>query len=383
MNSFLIRKALPEDLPVMLLIYEHARAFMAAHGNPRQWGPTNWPPEHLLREDIAAGKSYVCENDGRITGTFFYDFGTDIEPTYRIIEDGAWIGDDQYGVVHRIAVDGTVKGAGSFCIRWAFAQCGHLRIDTHGDNTVMQNLLSKLGFTRCGTIHVTEDNDPRIAYEKCSPESPSSNKAVFQSGKPQQDRAYLEMLKPILESMKGKKASEAAFLAGGAVSGDQSVVILRTFAKDVEVSLPSCRISPELENWHTLVLLHYLCNADGTLPAGSWMAFEDMRDGLIRGTKFDRSSASWFTRFLKGKTIEDMKMIGRRLGARIVPGKGDLCLLIPFLPHFPVLFSFWEADEDFEASGKLMVDRMADHYLSIEDAVTVGEIIRREMEKLS
>ena len=42
---------------------------------------------------------------------------------------------------------------------WAYAQCGHLRIDTHGDNTVMQNLVKKAGFTRCGTIYVVEDHD--------------------------------------------------------------------------------------------------------------------------------------------------------------------------------------------------------------------------------
>ena len=61
---------------------------------------------------------------------------------------------------------GTEKGVGQFCLDWAFAQCGHLRIDTHTDNVVMQNLLSKLGFKKCGIIHVVEDNYPRYAYEK-------------------------------------------------------------------------------------------------------------------------------------------------------------------------------------------------------------------------
>ena len=78
----------------------------------------------------------------------------------------SWLSDSPYGVVHRIASDGSVKGVGTFCINWAFAQSGHLRIDTHGDNVVMQNLMKKLGFTQCGTIYVVEDNDPRIAYEK-------------------------------------------------------------------------------------------------------------------------------------------------------------------------------------------------------------------------
>jgi hypothetical protein len=29
----------------------------------------------------------------------------------------------------------------------------------------MQNLLARLGFEKCGIIHVIEDDNPRIAYE--------------------------------------------------------------------------------------------------------------------------------------------------------------------------------------------------------------------------
>jgi len=162
-----IRKSKIADLDRMMEIYEMARAFMAAHGNPNQWGPTNWPPEALIRKDIENGHSYVCENDaGKVTGTFFFISGADIEPTYRNITDGAWLDDSPYGVVHRIASDGSEKGVGLFCLNWAYAQCGHLRIDTHGDNIVMQNLVKKAGFVHCGTIYVEEDDFPRLAYEK-------------------------------------------------------------------------------------------------------------------------------------------------------------------------------------------------------------------------
>ena len=161
-----IRKTRLEDLNTVMVLYAHARAFMAEHGNPNQWGPTCWPPEELIRQDIARGKSYVCLSEGRIVGVFYFDQGPDIEPTYVQIEDGAWRDQSPYGVVHRIASDGTQRGTGAFCINWAYGQCGHLRIDTHGDNRVMQGLLAKLGFVHCGTIHVREDNDPRLAYEK-------------------------------------------------------------------------------------------------------------------------------------------------------------------------------------------------------------------------
>ena len=161
-----IRKSTERDFNRIMEVYAMAREFMAQHGNPNQWGPTGWPPETLVRRDIGHGKSYVCEYGGRIIGVFFYDFGKDIEPTYAHIEDGLWLDDSPYGVVHRIASDGSVKGVGSACINWAFSQCGHLRIDTHGDNVVMQHLLTKLGFTHCGTIFVEEDDYPRLAFER-------------------------------------------------------------------------------------------------------------------------------------------------------------------------------------------------------------------------
>ena len=161
-----IRHAEKNDLPVMCAIYSRAREFMAKNGNPNQWGPTNWPPEALLERDIAEGNSYVCLEGGRVIGTFFYAFGRDIEPTYAVIGEGGWHDDTPYGVVHRLAGDGSVPGIGTACLEWAYARCGHLRVDTHGDNKVMQGLLKKLGFTYCGIIHVVEDVYPRLAYEK-------------------------------------------------------------------------------------------------------------------------------------------------------------------------------------------------------------------------
>ena len=130
-------------------------------------GADQLAPEALIRKDIAEGNSYVCINDaGKVTGTFFFVHGADIEPTYRKITEGNWLDRSPYGVVHRIASDGSEKGTGAFCINWAYGRCGHLRIDTHNDNTVMQNLLRKLGFVHCGTIYVEEDDAPRRAYEK-------------------------------------------------------------------------------------------------------------------------------------------------------------------------------------------------------------------------
>ena len=44
-----------------------------------------------------------------------------------------------------------------------------------------------------------------------------------------------------------------------------------------------------LDEWHHLVILHYLEMADGT-PLGQRMtSFGELRDGLVRGGSFDRT----------------------------------------------------------------------------------------------
>lgn len=157
-----IRRTKPEELDQVMAVYAYARKFMAEHGNPTQWGTTKPAREEVI-EDIASGNSYVCVKNGEIAATFFYKEGVD--PTYIKIYDGAWVNEEPYAVVHRIASAKVIKGAGSFCLNWAFEQCGNLKIDTHGDNIVMQNTLKKNGFVYCGIIYL-ENGEERLAYQK-------------------------------------------------------------------------------------------------------------------------------------------------------------------------------------------------------------------------
>lgn len=157
-----IRNATPEDLDILLKLYDNARSFMAAHDNPTQWGNT-YPSRGLLESDIESGCSYVCEEYQNVIAAFYYRFKE--EDSYRRIYNGPWLDESPYGVVHRITSSGTIRGTGSFCLDWALSQCGNLRIDTHRDNRVMQHLLEKKQFTRCGIIYLA-DSGERIAYQK-------------------------------------------------------------------------------------------------------------------------------------------------------------------------------------------------------------------------
>ena len=81
-----IRKTEQEDLDQVLALYEEARRFMRDHGNPDQWGNVH-PPAEMVQEDIRAGKSYVCVEDGKLLGVFY--FANEVEPDYAAIYQGA------------------------------------------------------------------------------------------------------------------------------------------------------------------------------------------------------------------------------------------------------------------------------------------------------
>ncbi|MBQ3054356.1 MAG: GNAT family N-acetyltransferase [Clostridia bacterium] len=156
-----IRKSRMEDLPKMEEIYQKAREFMIATGNPHQWS-NGYPAHNLLVEDIQKGISFVCEDDGEVVAVFC--FYKEHEIDYDGIFDGKWLDDKPYGVIHRIA--SIRKGAGSFCIDYCYKKTGNIRIDTGDDNIPMQKCLLKNGFKYCGRIVLASINEERMAFHR-------------------------------------------------------------------------------------------------------------------------------------------------------------------------------------------------------------------------
>ncbi|MBQ6431552.1 MAG: N-acetyltransferase [Oscillospiraceae bacterium] len=156
-----IRDATSADLNRIMKIYRYAQEFMIRTGNPHQWGYV-YPDEALIRADIRDGLCKVVCDESGVHGVFALPDGE--EPTYRRIENGAWLNDEPYVTIHRIAGDGQAHGlfqcAADYCKRIS----DNVRVDTHADNRIMQKLIERNGFLKCGTVYV-RDGSPRIAYQ--------------------------------------------------------------------------------------------------------------------------------------------------------------------------------------------------------------------------
>lgn len=157
-----IREAKRGELDRIMEIYSSAKRFMEEHGNQNQWTGDDTVRREKIEAMLEKGQLFVGEENGAIHFVFAYIQGDD--PTYRVITDGAWLNDAPYGTIHRLASAGTAKGVVKMAADWALSRNPNLRIDTHHDNTVMQNALVKAGFRRCGIIYL-ENGDPRVAYQ--------------------------------------------------------------------------------------------------------------------------------------------------------------------------------------------------------------------------
>jgi hypothetical protein len=163
-NLLKIRPALIEDFDIVMDIYSEARLFMHETGNINQW-IDGYPSGELIFNDIMKANSYVCINpDNEIVGVFCFILGDDI--TYATIYDGQWLNDEPYGVIHRLAGKRKGRGVAASCLQWCFEQCCNIRVDTHRDNIVMQDILRKYGFIQCGIIYVG-NGTARIAFQLC------------------------------------------------------------------------------------------------------------------------------------------------------------------------------------------------------------------------
>ena len=195
----------------------------------------------------------------------------------------------------------------------------------------------------------------------------------------EKNRAFQEMQQVAVKRLKDRSGEDIAAKSGAVFHSKKNLLEVSSFHETVEIQLPEFCIHTDMDEWHHLILLHYLDMADGTESSQNLITFGNLKDGLIRGTKFDRTAEQKLENLLQDKNSEEIQKACKNLGAEFVETKADLCAVFPVLPRYPVTLKIWFADDEFPASGKIFLQSNADHYLSVEDAVTVGEILLQKL----
>ncbi len=162
------RQAKISDLDQIVEIIELSKKYLK-ETKVDQW-QDGYPAKEDLRRDIESGSSYVLTNKDEIVATTVISL--DGESTYNSIFNGEWITNEDYIVMHRVAVHDKYKGKGIFKELIKEAEIlalnkgiSSIKIDTHRDNISMQRAVVKNDFKKCGIIYL-EDGSERIAFEK-------------------------------------------------------------------------------------------------------------------------------------------------------------------------------------------------------------------------
>lgn len=156
----MVKKAVFEDLEQIMVILNDAKAYLKEKGIP-QW-QNGYPNRDVFLDDLKKGDLYVLKEDDVVLGMCVIK---DFEETYEVI-DGAWLNDEPYYVIHRIAIKEDLKGKN--CAKQLFDYAKSLgkdvRIDTHAMNESMKRCILKNDFIYCGIITL-KDGTLRNAYQ--------------------------------------------------------------------------------------------------------------------------------------------------------------------------------------------------------------------------
>ncbi|MDO5135640.1 MAG: DUF3786 domain-containing protein [Eubacteriales bacterium] len=189
----------------------------------------------------------------------------------------------------------------------------------------------------------------------------------------EENRAFEEMRISAVKRLENRDCREIGENVGASFDGEK--LRINSLGQEIWVDIHSWETSPRLGEWHTLTLLHYLDMGDGVPLSSQLISFGELKDGMVRGTKFDHRMEQELAALLRGRTPRELEDACRALGASLLETRADLTAVFPFFPNYPVTVNIWFEDEEFPPSGKMLLNKSADHYLTVEDAVTVGEIL--------
>ncbi|MBN1659091.1 MAG: DUF3786 domain-containing protein [Anaerolineae bacterium] len=123
----------------------------------------------------------------------------------------------------------------------------------------------------------------------------------------------------------------------------------------------------------TLILLHYLLTADGSPMADNWVAFRSLPGGLGYEAAFHGRASGRIERTF-GSDRHAFEQAAKAIGGEPLTF-GDASFAFRPLPRLWMATVLYLADDEFPASGNVLFDGSASHYLPTEDLAVLGGLL--------
>jgi hypothetical protein len=130
-----------------------------------------------------------------------------------------------------------------------------------------------------------------------------------------------------------------------------------------------------------LLILMYIKQAGSSSLSGKWIAFRDLKDGMLRAQGFYEACEVPLARMFeanKDKVLQRLIEIGAE---KVNEFSADYSFVIYPLPRIPFLILLWQGDEDFEAECKILIDETATIFLDVEALLYLGMALIRAMKQ--
>ena len=186
--------------------------------------------------------------------------------------------------------------------------------------------------------------------------------------------------KRLLELFKEVSQVSFADVAKG-IGATHAGEVLKIMYMGKEITLNSSGFKDEMEVMDKLLILMYIKQSGKDTASGRWVAFRELKDGLIRAESFhgacEISLAKIFERDGEGLLRKLVEM-----GAERVDGfSARHSFIIHPLPKIPVLILLWPGDEDFGAECKMLLDSTATGFLDVEALLYLGMALVKAINK--
>jgi Domain of unknown function (DUF3786) len=126
----------------------------------------------------------------------------------------------------------------------------------------------------------------------------------------------------------------------------------------------------EASTYKQALLLMYLQTADGTPPAGKWLAYRELPGGMFYANAFHGYAELRLAQSFNGDLAKFRAAAVGLKGSKLT--FGDASFEFVALPRILVAAVYWLGDEDFPSNASILFDAAASHYLPTDAVGALG-----------
>ena len=155
----------------------------------------------------------------------------------------------------------------------------------------------------------------------------------------------------------------------------KSYLDIPLWSKPVHISFPDLvAYDPitvqELSTSTQALLLYHLVTSDGAPLQCRWVSFAELPGGRFYNQAFQGYSGNELVRAFGNDIVAFSRACIQING--ITESTGDAAFRFEVLPRLPVLLVYWQGDEDFPPSIKVLFDASACHHVPVDVCAMVG-----------